>query len=182
MCLGPHEKPGLGCQASVPRGLFWNTHTGSNMWFLSHTAEPILSPEGTVAPGSCVNPSGKSNPAWLLNHYHIGRSPWIQTGIVTQQHETRCQMGPLGTFPQSQQIELAVILSCNGKLRRALQASIRRALLANLSIRGILEPSKRIHHYPPKGTLLFGAAHNLRVDKPPWPHEAPPAFFGHCEH
>ena len=129
------------------------------MWSLSPTTEPFLSPEGNFAFGSWVQPFGWENFAWPLSHRHILRFPCTPSSIVTHQPEKNCQLSPLGSSPQSQQIEPALFLGCNGNPRWAIQASMRRVPLSNLSIWGTVEPFNRTPILPQKDTFCFGAAH-----------------------
>ena len=128
------------------------------MWSLSHTTEPRLSPEGIFVLGSWVQTSVWENFPCSLSHRHILRSPWTPSSIVTHQPDKHCQLSPLETSPQSQQVEPYLFLGCNGNTRWAIQASMWRVLLSNLSIWGTLEPFKRTPILPQKDTFCFGAA------------------------
>ena len=141
------------------------------MWSPSHTTEPLLSPDGNVALGSWVQPFVWENIPWPLSHRHILRSPWTPGSIVTHQPEKHSQLSPLGTSPESQQIEPALFLSCNGNARWALQAPMWRVLLSNLSIWGTHEPFNGIPILSQKDTFCFGAAHTPHVGEPPCPLE-----------
>ena len=129
------------------------------MGSLSHTTEPLLSPEGIFVLGRWVQPLVWENLTWPLSHRLILRSPWTPSSIVTHQPEKHCQLSPLGTSPQSQQIEPALFLGCHGNARWAIQASMWRVLLSNLSVWGTLEPFNRSPIPKQKDTFRFGASH-----------------------
>ena len=149
------------------------------MWSRSHTTESLLSREGTLALGICVQPSVEENPAWPQIHRHIRRSPWTPSSTVTCQTENLWQLRPLGTSNQSQRIKPALLGSCNGHARRAFQASPQRALLSSLSIRGTLEHSKRTSPVSQKDTCCLEQLSCCSLGKPPRRLEANRPFVGH---
>ena len=84
---------------------------------------------------------------------------------MTHQTEKLHQVRSFGNLNERQRIKPARFLGCNGNVRRAFQASIRRALLSSLSKWGTLEPSKGTSLVPQGAILLFEACHKLQLGK-----------------
>ena len=84
---------------------------------------------------------------------------------MIRQHKIPCQHGPLGTWPQWQQVERAMFLSGNGNTRWVFQASIGRALLSYRSTSGALESSKRTPAIPAKRHLaVWNSSHDPELE------------------